>query len=109
MNMKPTARSCVMPTSCSSAETGANCPGLTGLVTGEGSSIDVGSRVFLNARGSRTEILARAITTGGNIISRGYIEGNAPDVKGYLECRGLILAEKGMIHAIPELKILRMR
>ena len=74
------------------------------LVTGEGSSIDVGSRVFLNARGSRTEILARAITTGGNIVTRGYIEGNAPDVKGHLECRGLILSEKGMIHAIPELK-----
>ena len=74
------------------------------LVTGEGSSIDVGSRVFLNARRSRTEILARAITTGGNITSRGYIEGNAPDVKGHLECRGLILSEKGIIHAIPELK-----
>ena len=73
-------------------------------MTGEGSSIDVGSRVFLNARGSRTEILARAITTGGNIITRGYIEGYAPDVKGHLECRGLILSEKGMIHAIPELK-----
>jgi Fe-S cluster assembly scaffold protein SufB len=74
------------------------------LVTGEGSSIDVGSRVLLNAKGARTEILARAITTGGNIITRGYIEGNAPDVKGHLECRGLILSEKGMIHAIPELK-----
>ena len=74
------------------------------LVSGEGSSIDVGSRVFLNARRSRTEILARAITTGGNIVTRGYIEGNAPDVKGHLECRGLILSEKGMIHAIPELK-----
>jgi len=74
------------------------------LVTGEGSSIDVGSRVFLDAKGSRTEILSRAISTGGDIISRGYIEGNAPDVKGHLECRGLILSEKGMIHAIPELK-----
>jgi len=74
------------------------------LVGSVGSSIDVGSRVLLNARGSRTEIVARAITTGGKIISRGYIEGNAPDVKGHLECRGLILSEKGMIHAIPELK-----
>ena len=74
------------------------------LVTGEGSSLDVGSRVFLDAEGARTEIISRAITTGGNIIARGYIEGNAPDVKGHLECRGLILGEKGMIHAIPELK-----
>lgn len=74
------------------------------LVTGEGSSLDVGSRVILDARGAKTEIISRAITTGGNITARGYIEGNAPEVKGHLECRGLILGEKGMIHAIPELK-----
>ncbi len=74
------------------------------LVAGAGSSLDVGSRVILDGKGSRTEIISRAITTGGNIIARGYIEGNAPDIKGHLECRGLILGEKGMIHAIPELK-----
>lgn len=74
------------------------------LVATEGSSLDVGSRALLNAKGAKTEIVTRAITTGGNIIARGYIEGNAPDVKGHLECRGLILQEKGMIHAIPELK-----
>jgi len=32
------------------------------------------------------------------------VEGNAPKVKGHLECRGLILQGEGMIHAIPELK-----
>jgi Fe-S cluster assembly scaffold protein SufB len=74
------------------------------LVTGEGSSLDVGSRVILDGKGSRTEIISRAITTGGTITARGYIEGNAPEVKGHLECRGLILGEKGTIHAIPELK-----
>ena len=74
------------------------------LVTGEGSSLDVGSRVILDGKGSRTEIVSRAITTGGNIMARGYIEGNAPECKGHLECRGLILGEKGIIHAIPELK-----
>ena len=74
------------------------------LVAAEGSSLDVGSRVLLNARGTRTEIVARAITTGGNIIARGYIEGSAPEVKGHLECRGLILQGEGMIHAVPELK-----
>ena len=74
------------------------------LVAAEGSSLDIGSRVLLDAKGARTEVVTRAITTGGNIIARGYIEGNAPDVKGHLECRGLILAGKGMIHAIPELK-----
>jgi Fe-S cluster assembly scaffold protein SufB len=74
------------------------------LMAGPGSSLDVGSRVILDARGAKTEIISRAITTGGSIIARGYIEGNAPDVKGHLECRGLILAGQGTIHAIPELK-----
>jgi Fe-S cluster assembly scaffold protein SufB len=30
--------------------------------------------------------------------------GQVAPVKGHLECRGLILAEKGIIHAIPELE-----
>jgi Fe-S cluster assembly scaffold protein SufB len=74
------------------------------LVAAPHSAMDVGSMVFLNAEGSRTEIVSRAITTGGEIIARGYIEGNAPEVKGHLECRGLILQQEGSIHAIPELK-----
>jgi Fe-S cluster assembly scaffold protein SufB len=74
------------------------------LVAGKGTNIDVGSRVFLNAKNTRTEIVSRAITTGGDIAARGYIEGNAVDVKGHLECRGLILGETGTIYAIPELK-----
>jgi len=74
------------------------------LVAAPGSSLDVGSRVILDARGAKTEIISRAITTGGNIIARGYVEGNAPDVRGHLECRGLILTGDGMIHAVPELK-----
>lgn len=68
------------------------------------SKIDIGSRVFLSAPGSRAEIISRAIVTGGEIIARGFIEGAAPDVKGHLECRGLILNDGGVIHAVPELR-----
>ena len=74
------------------------------LMARPGSHLDIGSRVFLEGPGARTEIVSRAITTGGEIIARGYIEGNAPEVKGHLECRGLILSDNGIIHAIPELK-----
>ena len=76
------------------------------LVAPPGSTLDTGSRVLLEGKGSRAEIISRAITTGGNIIARGYIAGSAPEVKGHLECRGLILSEEkgGIIHAIPELK-----
>jgi len=74
------------------------------MVSPPGSKMDVGSRVLLNAKGAKTEIISRAITTGGEIIARGYIEGNQPDTKGHLECRGLIMGNSGTIHAIPELK-----
>lgn len=74
------------------------------LVAPPGSTLDTGSRVLLDAKGSRAEIIARTITTGGTVIARGYIGGNAPEVKGHLECRGLILSETGVIHAIPELR-----
>jgi Fe-S cluster assembly scaffold protein SufB len=73
------------------------------MVARKGATMDVGSKVILNNTGSRTEMISRAITMGGKIIARGYIEGNVPEVKGHLECRGLILTG-GIIHAIPELK-----
>ncbi len=69
-----------------------------------GGKVDLGSRVFLDAPESRTEIVSRAILKGGEIIARGYIEGNARDVKGHLECRGLILNDDGAMHAVPELR-----
>jgi Fe-S cluster assembly scaffold protein SufB len=76
----------------------------TVLVAPPGSNLDTGSRVLLEARRARAEIVARTITTGGTIVARGHIAGSALDVKGHLECRGLILSETGVIHAIPELK-----
>ena len=66
--------------------------------------MDVGSRAILESRGCRAEIVSRAITTGGSIIARGHLVGQVPGVKGHLECRGLILSEEGVIHAIPELE-----
>ncbi len=68
------------------------------------SRIDVGSRVYLQAPDARCEIVSRAVVKGGEIIARGYIEGDAKDVKGHLECRGLILDDGGVIHAVPELR-----
>lgn len=74
------------------------------LVAPAGSKMDVGSRVFLNGQGSNAEVISRALTTGGEVIARGYIGGHAEDARGHLECRGLILNDGGIIYAIPELK-----
>jgi hypothetical protein len=73
------------------------------LLAPEGSNMDVGSKVFLRARGSRAEVVARTISKGGAIVSRGNLIGEVPGIKAHLECRGLILSEKGSILAIPEL------
>ncbi|HAA90066.1 MAG: FeS assembly protein SufB [Thermoanaerobacterales bacterium 50_218] len=74
------------------------------LIGHPNSRMDVGSRVVLRGEDSRAEILARSITMGGYIVNRGHLVGEAPGVKGHLECRGLMLAPEGVIHAIPELE-----
>jgi Fe-S cluster assembly scaffold protein SufB len=67
------------------------------------SSLDIGSRAILNAEGSSAELITRAITRGGTIISRGEIRGATNRTRGHLECKGLILRD-GVIHAIPEIE-----
>jgi len=74
------------------------------LVAVPGSFMDVGSRVYLKAPGARAEMIARTITTGGDVVNRGHIVGEVADAKGHLECHGLILSEKGLIYAVPELE-----
>ncbi len=74
------------------------------LVAPEGSYLDTGARVYLKGRGSRSEIISRTISSGGTIIARGHLIGDAEDIKAHLECQGLILTERGIIHAIPELE-----
>ncbi len=69
-----------------------------------GSFMDLGSRVYLRAPGTRAEMISRSITTGGDVINRGHIVGEVADSKGHLECHGLILSKKGLIYAVPELE-----
>ncbi|MEW6181907.1 MAG: SufD family Fe-S cluster assembly protein [Bacillota bacterium] len=76
------------------------------LIAPPGTTMDVGSRVYLSAPGTKAELIARTITTGGEIINRGHIAGEVPGARGHLECRGLMLSERGRIWAIPELDAL---
>ncbi len=70
----------------------------------EGSFFDVGGRVRLQGLGARGEITSRVVATASTVISRGLIEGGNADTKGHMECNGIMLDEKAVIHAIPELK-----
>ncbi len=74
------------------------------IVALEGSVIDSGARAILRGENASAEIVSRTISKGGEIIARGHILADAPDVKGHLECKGLMLNESGRIRAIPELE-----
>ena len=73
------------------------------IVGSPGSEYDIGGRIFLKEKANRAEIVARTISNGGNIIVRGHLIGEVPDIKAHLECRGLLL-KGGRIHAVPELE-----
>ncbi|MGB9761930.1 MAG: SufB/SufD family protein [Caldimicrobium thiodismutans] len=67
------------------------------------SHLDIGGEVHLEAENTRTEIISRNVVYGGVNIARGKIVAKAPKVKGHLECQGLMLSDKGLMMAIPEL------
>ena len=51
----------------------------------------------------REQIALAVAKENSKIIARGIIEGNHPESKGHLECRGLILDTTAYIHSIPEI------
>jgi len=73
------------------------------VIAPPGSYMDLGSRAVLEGKGSSAELVTRAITKGGTIISRGHIAGKTAGSRGHLECKGLILRD-GVIYAIPEIE-----
>jgi len=73
------------------------------VIASKTSFFDIGSRAILEGKGASAELITRAITKGGTIISRGHILGKTAGTRGHLECKGLILQD-GRIYAIPEIE-----
>jgi Fe-S cluster assembly scaffold protein SufB len=68
------------------------------------SLLDIGSKAVLSGRGSKAEMVSRAIAReGSKMIIRGMIEGDSSDCKGHLECRGLLMDDLSFMQSIPEL------
>jgi len=68
------------------------------------SQLDIGSKAVLTGRGSKAEMVSRAIAReGSKMIIRGMIEGNNSDCKGHLECRGLLMDDESLMQSVPEL------
>ena len=69
------------------------------------SVIDQGSRTVLSGVNSQSEMITRAISEKeSTIITRGDLYGKNHDVKGHLECMGLILSDESKIWSVPELR-----
>ena len=68
------------------------------------SCMDIGSKAVLAGKGSKAEMVSRAISREGSKMTiRGLIEGNNADCKGHLECRGLLIDDEAFLQSIPEL------
>jgi Fe-S cluster assembly scaffold protein SufB len=64
----------------------------------------IGSKAVLTGKGSKTEMISRAIAReGSKLIVRGLVEGNSEECKGHLECKGLLIDDESLIQSIPEL------
>jgi Fe-S cluster assembly scaffold protein SufB len=74
------------------------------LYGNKNSQMDIGSKAVLTGKESKAEMISRAIAReGSRIIIRGMIEGDNPECKGHLECRGLLMDDKSFMQSIPEL------
>lgn len=68
------------------------------------SYLDIGSKAVLTGKGSKAEMISRAIAReGSQMIVRGLIEGDNVDCKGHMECRGLLMDNISLMQSIPEL------
>jgi len=75
------------------------------ILYGHGNSLlDIGSKAVLTGKGSKAEMISRAIAReGSKMMLRGLIDGGNADCKGHLECRGLLIDDEALLQAIPEL------
>jgi len=76
------------------------------ILSGQKDSVlDLGSRAILEGRGSSAEMISRAVSKDqSQVYARGMLAGRKPEVKGHLECMGLVLSDDSMIYSVPELE-----
>lgn len=68
------------------------------------SFLDLGSKAVLTGKGSKAEMVSRAIAReGSKMIIRAMVEGDNSECKGHLECRGLLMDNDSFMQSIPEL------
>ncbi len=69
------------------------------------SDIDVGSALIFSGENTRGELISRTVATDkSNVKMRGTMKGYESNVKGHLECRGMLLSETARARAYPQLR-----
>ena len=74
------------------------------ILSHPGTLQDIGSRVIFRSPDTQAEITSRAVSFGGKVIARGHLKAESDRARAHLECRGLVISQKGNIHAVPELE-----
>lgn len=69
----------------------------------EGTDREMVDQTILTGPGAQAEMVARMVSDGGRIVNASTLTSTAPDVKGFLECDGLLLRDGGGIESIPAL------
>lgn len=73
------------------------------VIAPEGAEIDIGGAVVLMGKNTNAEIISRTVSSGGRSIARGQLIGKETGAVAHMECNGIFLTDKGLIHAVPEL------
>lgn len=86
---------------------GASARLLTVILGSAGSIIETGGDVHLDADGTGAELVHRGVCTGGRMIQRGLLIGNAA-CRAHVDCAGMLVSAEsgGEIESVPGLKAL---
>lgn len=80
--------------------------GMYSVLLGLGDAhIDYGGAAYLEGEGASAEIVSKALSRDRSyIVTRGLVVGRAPNTRGHLECRGLMLSPESGMDTIPQLQ-----
>ncbi|WP_297004009.1 SufD family Fe-S cluster assembly protein [uncultured Corynebacterium sp.] len=81
----------------------ARCTSHSIVFAPEGTDREMEDQTILTGPGARAEMVARMVSDGGRISNASTLTSTAPDVKGFLECDGLLLRDGGGINSVPSL------
>lgn len=86
---------------------GASAKYVTIILGSDGSMVETGGEVYLNANDTSAELTHRGVCTGGRMCQKGLLIGNAR-CRAHVDCAGLLLesGKEGFIMSVPGLKAL---